>query len=69
MVYAEPGFPGAWKQAQARLRELLTRLRAPVAIPAEVQASSAPAVSEFGEEAFKAAVRRAKQYIVDGDIM
>jgi anthranilate synthase component 1 len=34
-----------------------------------VQASSAPAVSEFGEEAFKAAVRRAKQYIVDGDIM
>jgi anthranilate synthase component 1 len=24
---------------------------------------------EFGEEAFKAAVRRAKQYIVDGDIM
>jgi len=69
VVYAEPGFPGAWKQTQARLKELLTKLRAPVAIPAEVQASSAPAVSEFGEEAFKAAVRRAKQYIVDGDIM
>ena len=69
VVYAEPGFPGAWKQAQARLRELLAKLRAPVAIPAEVQARSAPAVSEFGEEAFKTAVRRAKQYIVDGDIM
>ena len=69
VVYAEPGFPGAWKQTQARLRELLAKLRAPVAIPAEVQACSAPAVSEFGEEAFKAAVRRAKQYIVDGDIM
>jgi len=69
VVYAEPGFPGAWKQAQARLRELLGKLRAPVEIPPEVQASSAPAVSEFGEEAFKAAVRRAKQYIVDGDIM
>jgi hypothetical protein len=40
-----------------------------VTIPPEVQAPSAPAVSEFGEEAFKAAVRRAKQYIVDGDIM
>jgi anthranilate synthase component 1 len=69
VVYAEPGFPGAWKQAQARLKELLAKLRAPVTIPPEVRAPSAPAVSEFGEEAFKAAVRRAKQYIVDGDIM
>ncbi|MFA6313896.1 MAG: anthranilate synthase component I [Sterolibacterium sp.] len=69
VVYAEPGFPGAWKQAQARLKELLAKLRAPVRIPEETVAPSAPAVSEFGEEAFKAAVRRAKQYIVDGDIM
>ena len=69
VVYAEPGFPGAWKQTQARLKELLAKLRAPVEIPPEVRATSAPAVSEFGEEAFKAAVRRAKQYIVDGDIM
>jgi anthranilate synthase component 1 len=69
VVYAEPGFPGAWKQAQARLKELLAKLRAPVEIPPEMRAASAPAVSEFGEEAFKAAVRRAKQYIVDGDIM
>jgi anthranilate synthase component 1 len=38
VVYAEPGFPGAWKQAQARLKELLAKLRAPVTIPPEVQA-------------------------------
>jgi len=69
VVYAEPGFPGAWRQAQARLKELLARLRAPVQIPDETVAPSAPAVSEFGEESFKAAVRRAKQYIVDGDVM
>jgi anthranilate synthase component 1 len=69
VVYAEPGFPGAWKQAQARLKELLGRLRAPVSIPEDVRVPSAPAVSEFGEAEFKAAVRRAKQYIVDGDIM
>ncbi|MEK7738204.1 MAG: anthranilate synthase component I, partial [Pseudomonadota bacterium] len=69
VVYAEPGFPGAWKQAQARLKELIEKLRAPVQIPEETLATSAPAVSEFGEAAFKAAVRRAKQYIVDGDIM
>ena len=69
VVYAEPGFPGAWKQAQARLKELLAKLRAPVSLPADVRTASAPAVSEFGEEPFKAAVRRAKQYIVDGDVM
>ncbi len=69
VVYAEPGFPGAWKQAQARLKELLAKLREPVRIPDDVRVPSAPAVSEFGEAEFKAAVSRAKQYIVDGDIM
>jgi anthranilate synthase component 1 len=70
VVYAEPGFPGAWKQAQARLKELLAKLRAPVRFRrGRAARRSAPAVSEFGEEEFKAAVRRAKQYIVDGDIM
>jgi anthranilate synthase component 1 len=69
VVYAEPGVPGAFKRAQARLKELLARLREPVAIPAERPASPQAAVSSFGEEAFKQAVARAKQYIVDGDIM
>ena len=69
VVYAEPGFPGAWRQAQARLRELLQKLRAPLPIPADTQVPSAPAESEFGEAAFKAAVRRAKQYITEGDVM
>jgi anthranilate synthase component I len=69
VVYAEPGFPGAWKQAQARLRELLAKLRAPVAIPEDTIAESASAESEFGEAAFKAAVLKAKQYITDGDVM
>jgi len=69
VVYAEPGFPGAWKQAQARLKELLEQLRQPAQIPASSTVASAPAVSEFGEQEFKAAVRRAKDYIVEGDIM
>ena len=69
VVYAEPGVPGAWKRAQARLKELLARLREPVAIPAEKPATPQAAASAFGEEAFKQAVARAKQYIVDGDIM
>jgi len=69
VVFAEPGFPGAWKQAQARLKELLEKLRLPAAIPADTVVNSEPAESEFGEEAFKAAVVKAKQYITDGDVM
>ena len=69
VVYAEPGFPGAWRQAQARLKELLAKLRAPVQLPLDSAAVSPAPTSEFGEEAFKAAVRKAKQYIVDGDVM
>jgi anthranilate synthase component 1 len=69
VVFAEPGFPGAWKQAQARLKELLAKLRAPVQLPADTATVSSAPTSEFGEEEFKAAVRRAKQYIVDGDVM
>jgi anthranilate synthase component 1 len=69
VVFAEPGFPGAWKQAQTRLKELLEKLRQPAAIPADTVVNSEPAESEFGEEAFKAAVVKAKQYITDGDVM
>ena len=69
VVYAEPGVPGAYRHAVDRLKALLAKLREPVKIPAEQACVSEPAVSGFGEEEFKAAVRRAKQYIVDGDIM
>ncbi|NMG63952.1 anthranilate synthase component I [Azoarcus indigens] len=69
VVYAEPEVPGAYKRAKRRLRELLARLREPVSIPEEIRAEPQPEVSSFGEEAFKDAVRRAKQYIVDGDVM
>ena len=69
IVYAEPGVPGAYQKAQGRLKDLVARLRAPVSIPAEVPAPSLPAVSSFGEEGFKAAVLKAKEYITEGDIM
>ncbi|MBZ0131321.1 MAG: anthranilate synthase component I [Rhodocyclaceae bacterium] len=69
VVYAEPGVPGAFKRARTRLKELLARLREPVRIPAERPATPQAATSSFGEEPFKQAVARAKQYIVDGDIM
>ena len=69
VVYAEPGVPGAYQKAQARLKELLAKLRDPVAIPEEKLGISHPAVSLFGEEQFKQAVVKAKSHIVEGDIM
>ncbi len=69
VVYAEPGVPGAYQKAQARLRELLARLREPVNIPAEKPQASLPATSMFGEAQFKRAVVKAQRYITEGDIM
>jgi len=69
VVYARPDAPDAYRQARARLRVLLEKLREPVAIPADVSTTSEPAVSGFGEAAYHAAVERAKRYIYEGDIM
>jgi len=69
VVYAEPEVPGAFKRAKRRLAELLAQLRAPVEVPSEKPCQPQPASSGFGEEPFKAAVRRAKDYIVEGDVM
>ena len=69
VVYADPNVPGAFRHARKRLAELLNRLRDPVRIPADVSVPAAPPVSSFEEEKFKDAVRRVKQYIVDGDVM
>jgi anthranilate synthase component 1 len=72
IVYADPMQADAYLTAQARLNALSASLNKAAVPPAEVTASadeSADAPSEFGEVAFKAAVERAKRYIVDGDIM
>ncbi len=69
VVYAEPGKPGAYRNAQRRLGELLQKLREPAAIPADIRVPSEAAVSGFGEKPYHAAVERAKQYIYNGDIM
>ena len=69
IVYAEPGVPGAYQKAQARLKELLLQLRAPTQIPTETPKPSSPAVSLFGEAHFKQAVQKIKDYIYQGDVM
>ena len=69
VVYAEPGKPGAYAAARARLAALLEKLRAPVKLPESAPTRSEPAVSGFGEAAYYQAVERAKKYIFEGDIM
>jgi anthranilate synthase component 1 len=70
VVYVDPECPQAYRLAQERLKTLLTALRRPLTIPPDCERTEeAPAISAFGEAAFKAAVRRAQRYIVDGDVM
>ena len=69
IVYANPAEIDAYAKARNRLTELLVMLRTSVAIPKSVATETTVASSEFGEENFKAAVKRAQQYILEGDIM
>jgi len=69
IVYADPAEPHAYLKAQTRLDELHRLLRRPAEIPSVAAAAPQQAVSEFGEDAFKAAVETAKRYIFNGDIM
>jgi anthranilate synthase component 1 len=69
VVYADPAQPDAYQHALKQLDALQRALRQPVKIPEAPSFPKHAAHSEFGEEAFKAAVEKAKRYIFDGDIM
>ena len=69
IVYADPAVPGAYRAAHERLQALRRRLRAPVEIPFQTATPRAEARSEFGADAFQAAVARSREYIAAGDIM
>ena len=69
VVYADPAQPNAYQHALKQLDSLQRTLRQPVKIPDAPAFPKHEAHSEFGEEAFKAAVEKSKRYIFDGDIM
>ncbi|MES2499862.1 MAG: anthranilate synthase component I [Pseudomonadota bacterium] len=69
IVYADTADTNAYQKARNRLTELIQMLRKTVDIPAATPSPKTLATSEFGEENFKAAVKKAQTYIVDGDIM
>jgi anthranilate synthase component 1 len=69
VVYADPRNPLAYGHARERLRQLLLALRQPVELPPPHVSADAEPVSSIARDDYLAAVRRAKQYIFDGDIM
>ena len=69
IVHADPNEKGAYAAAQARLRELRLRLRAPIAPPLQRASAPTETSTNFPKPDFLAAVARAKQYIFDGDMM
>jgi anthranilate synthase component 1 len=69
IVYANTAQANAYKTALSRLNDLAKMLRKNVSIPESSPSEISVATSEFGEDNFKAAVKKAQQYILDGDIM
>ena len=69
----DPADPASLEHGRQRLTQLEDRLRGPLKRPAVSRTGQAvnetDFVSGFTEDGFKEAVRRAKEYIVDGDVM
>ena len=72
IVHAQPDRSGAYEQAVQRLDRLVEMLDRPVphhVHPAAARVKESDFVSGFTQEGFEAAVSRAKEYIVEGDVM
>ena len=73
VVCVDPAQVGARAMAETRLDELVGQLAQPLKTAPSIGAGPVPKeedfASEFGQEAFKAAVVRIKQYILEGDVM
>lgn len=69
IVYANTDQTNSYETALNRLNDLAKMLRKNVTIPTTSPSETSVATSEFGEDNFKAAVKKAQQYILDGDIM
>ena len=67
--YADPSIKDAYVLGVTRLDKLYDQLHQSMKIEPLQTSNLADAKSEFGEEAFKKAVEKAKSYIFEGDIM
>ena len=69
IVYVDPDQPDAYKQGQDRLKQLASLLHSPLTAPTIAPGTGAEVRHAMSEQAFKAAVLRAQEYILNGDIM
>ena len=69
IVYADPTVPDAYTLARRRLRELQARLAQPAIEPEDAPLPAGETRREFARDDYLAAVARAKEYIVAGDVM
>ncbi|MDA8225354.1 MAG: anthranilate synthase component I [Betaproteobacteria bacterium] len=69
IVYVDPNDPHAHAHGTRRLDELAQQLRQPLQTPDTAPVPGATVASSMDENAYKAAVLRAQQYIHAGDIM
>jgi len=73
IVHVDPSESGAWEQGQQRLDELEHKLdEIHLNVKPEVsqaRVDEADFTSEFTQQGFQDAVRKARQYIIDGDAM
>ena len=69
IIYADPEVPNAFQKAKKRMEELLQRLISHASIPEATQYPAQTPVEETCQADFEAAVRKAKEYIFEGDIM
>ncbi|WP_353170742.1 anthranilate synthase component I [Paracandidimonas soli] len=69
VVYADPALPESYVQAKRRLKQLREKLRMPVSIPYAYASMQTEAQRDFRKDDYLAAVRKAKDYIMAGDLM
>jgi anthranilate synthase component 1 len=69
IVYVDPREPESYAKGQARLRDLRTKLRKPIDVPHMRASVRTDAVREFAKADYLAAVHRAKEYVLAGDMM
>ena len=67
--YANPEHPNAYALSTQKLEDYIKKISSAVDLPASPIKEACSPQSEFGEEAFKKAVVKAKEYIYEGDIM
>ncbi len=73
VIHVNPEIHDAWNMAQQRLDDLVKKLRQATPVPPAskraLDVSETDFISGFTQERFETAVKRAKDYIVEGDIM